>query len=1269
MASGSPEQSLREIQELIRKLDPSSTSHKDRIRKVTRFRNYVSTGAPEFYDDDIPLLLLGKESNYSDAGAMVGSTGLLLACGSSATDPKPGSMLKRSAPHVMSLLKYLVCDHLDFLDGEKVMPAKDPDTGEAELNMFAHALCCCTPAQLGHMKLHWHMESEGKGGSKEDACAVAVLLLTRHLSPDGGGKASPLALETLIPGPKARKAFDIWLTSRGGPSKDVQKKIKMLQSQVQKQGDNDDGNPTIEVGLDGAPTTTFESAGGQDMTNPLNIARGGAGGGPLSPGGGAYGGHDAPPGVATRWNQSSLSEGKSFKLTKITTALLENEFDDDHYHHHSAADDEDEEGKTRAQLKEEKKKILYRDPLGVRGEELDLRQYQRNIGAMVASMQEEFEDMAKEEDRKKRSSATDAEDIYSNKGLNKLLSAKARKEALDAAVTGEARKKREQGLKGKGGGPTGNEKESRISAAKGLVSGSILTTDNAFDPLLFLSLVHGSTALDSLQTGLDRLDNTTDNQEVRLQSLVRENFGLFLRCTNGVDVFEGGVEDETQIWARIDKMEKLSSNCVYQAKKSFTSLLENTNEVRKTQSALAVLDRMRPILEAPTLMRNHLEAGRFTAAVKAYRRVLVVEENCKVELLRQVKLKATEIARMAQKDLEKAIADPNVNVSTLLDAIRDLQELQSLHVSQTSAPDAGSKVAATNTKYDEEKKGEKDDSWKSKKATEVVKTYPPALACLLLQCKHFLNIVERDVQRVEQSVNDITQKALSNNDGDASTVTTASSTTGGDNMDDKHRWRYDILEARVVATVQAVGVTKSWLPRLVRIGVSAREAEKRGGSSGFGGGMGLTAFDVYVTTVAPAVIRLVEHATFCSLGCSNSGNTNDLDIPMSFGHGADEKVRTLLRAPLPAALSAKCATELAEMVDVVHTFATSAGHFRIPSRNSTEATAGNKSKLPDGPLVACVSMAENAVVTAERRRCIYAFDACGRSSAMNASSRGAFDGDVLLQCVQKLSEELTRPQYCANEIERGCQLVVRRCCEGLASYVRERGTAARLRAVSVCANAISGKMLDVVRDVSYLTGGQSEDVEELLGDDLESLEGVLFEEFLESVNRNVTNCVRTGLSDLSIVGATMNGKMVFPSYLSSSLLAITRCRAQVEKALGDATRRSAGKSYQQLAVVSASESMVFGMCNEIMGKLSSNRSANVMTVKQADQLANELQFVLSTLKNHLGNKAQKAGSLCLNALCQKAERSGGPGTGPDGLATVENLERLGRVYTLCLAEM
>ena len=66
---------------------------------------------------------------------------------------------------------------------------------------------------------------------------------------------------------------------------------------------------------------------------------------------------------------------------------------------------------------------------------------------------------------------------------------------------------------------------------------------------------------------------------------------------------------------------------------------------------------------------------------------------------------------------------------------------------------------------------------------------------------------------------------------------------------------------------------------------------------------------------------------------------------------------------------------------------------------------------------------------------------------------------------------LSQPEDCAAEVEKGFQLVVFKCCEGLAEYVRDRGDAARLRAVSEFANALVKDIPDVVQEVSYLTSG------------------------------------------------------------------------------------------------------------------------------------------------------------------------------------------------------
>ena len=137
----------------------------------------------------------------------------------------------------------------------------------------------------------------------------------------------------------------------------------------------------------------------------------------------------------------------------------------------------------------------------------------------------------------------------------------------------------------------------------------------------------------------------------------------------------------------------------------------------------------------------------------------------------------------------------------------------------------------------------------------------------------------------------------------------------------------------------------------------------------------------------------------------------------------------------------------------------------------------------------------------------------------------------------------------------------------------------------------------------------------------------------------------------------------FPSYLSSSLLSIVRCRAQVEQALGDKIRRADGVTYQHLSMATVADGVVEGICHAI------EMRRNKLKVRQADRLANELQFLLNTLRKFLSDGTVSVLDSTRVMLCSKAGRGNGlQGDGPDGLAALESLERLGRVYVLCLNE-
>lgn len=1243
-----PERSSAEIRQLLRKLDPQTGGgHKDRVRRLARFRNFVETDprtgfTPEFYDDDLPLLLLGSHAPAAILDEeLVGQKfyGLLQACGTPSSDHN--HMLKRSARPAMSLLKYLVLDWGEHVNGRRV------ETSQDALNPFAFALCNCTLSQLQLMNLELHIEGDKRGGAMADACRVIVLVCSNHLAEDGESK-SLLTLESVLPSASARERFSQWLASNGtSEEKFAMESVENLalarastglenehidKDDESSEGEDDDSDSNglgdeINGEFDGDVLKAFKRRKKQ-VRNEIDKKEKGKK-------------RNKSKGPAVRWEQSEV-----YQVLQAKAALDERGPDPQQL----TVRDREEAIAERARIEEEKAKALQKDPLAIRSDkDLDLGKIQsQKMDLLVQSLKDLDDDLQEVEQEREKNLSTDknTQEEY----VLRIRGLEAQKESLEGVLDSIT---------------TIGAEETKITDL------SILPTDSHFDPILFLTLVHRNAPYEVLNKSMEKLASKTDNQVQQLQNLVRDNFALFVRCADGIDVFntrEGeGVEE------RMDSLEGLALVCSDQARKSFKPLLDNTNEVRKVQSALAVLKRVVPIIQAPHLMRQHLENNRFSQALQAYRLVLVIDDNCNIDLLNQVKLKAADAAREARRDLEKRLSQDKVSLPVLLDGIRDLSELLELNVPEGAEED--------------EKRG----IFEIGSQVIHVREHPPGLACLLLQAAHFKLLVKKTIELAERNAHRIFDgESLSQIQGSTgseaiqggSTVDTSSITQSDTTVSDKastsgskktkhsasNQWKYDVLDARVFATIRAVDVIRNWLPRLLNIGTAACEDERRRAArvgrrgrkvEGEDDGQ-LSAFQVFLSNISPDVSKVVEHATFCALGSSSRGMGKD--IKMSFGRKAPEKLRTLLKSPLPPTQSSKCAKELADLVHVVGESSAATNALRPSEKDNFYETYSLS------PLEECKQMAEEAVVTVERRRCIFAFDVCARTCANRASGSGRFDGEALLTCLRTLSEELTRPEECASEVEKGCELVVRRCCEGLASYVRDRGDSARLRAVAECADALSGSLNDVVREVEYM-GCHSSEVEEVMEEDVMGLESAMFDEYLENVRDNVAGCCRVGWLDMDNSGDTepdardISAPATFPAYLSASLLAIVRCRAQVERALGDKVRRSENTSYQFVAMATAADGVVEGICNEVKDRQTR------MRVRQADRMANELQFLINTLKTYLSDETLTMVENSRRTLCSRAGRGAVQGDGPDGLAALEELERLGRVYVLCLGEM
>ena len=574
--------------------------------------------------------------------------------------------------------------------------------------------------------------------------------------------------------------------------------------------------------------------------------------------------------------------------------------------------------------------------------------------------------------------------------------------------------------------------------------------------------------------------------------------------------------------------------------------------------------------------------------------------------------------------------------------------------------------------------------------TVDVRAHPPSLSCLLLQAAHFTNMVKEAVEKTETTSKRIYDGeslltlAMENDDytadEDIAVSTTKSVDSKSTDKRERIRWKYDVLESRVLATIRVVTIARSWLPRLLRIAEITRQAEMRHAArvmrkklksavTSGDSGIDLTAFEVFVTNISPAIALLVAHGAFVALGYDEG-----LSVNPTYGvKDVDERLQKLIMSPLPAAQSSKCALELAQLAETVQRVSNSALYLK-PSerdygfgRDSAFQASHYQRAAMESSIETIVVLMEETVVTIERRKCIYAFDQCNRSCAMRASGSGIFDYDSIIQCISTLNAELTRPESCIAEVEKGCELVVRRCCEGLASYVKDRGDSARLRAVSECASALNEGIVHLVRDISDLTNHDSAILEETLIDDVMALENQMFDEFLESIRKNMSTYTKLGPmttfeEEDEFLSEKQKSKAPFPAYLSASLLAIVRCRAQVEHTLGLNTVRKhqSPATYQFLTMSTAADCVVDGVCFEISERMARMRGS------QADQYLTELQFLLNTLKRYLGDDILHASENCKNKLLSKI--GGSQGHGPEGLGAIERLERLGRIYVMCLGD-
>ena len=464
MEDDAADRASQEIKALLRRLDPKDSSHKDRIRRLNKFRNFVTgegaSKTPEFYDDDIPLLLLGSAAPAAllgdDPEVLDGNMyGLLQATGSPSVEHD--HMLKRSARHAMSLLKFLVCDFVE--DGGAA-----PSPGQPNLNLFAQSFCSLPVDKYRFMSLDLHIVGDQRGGAKEDASHVMALLLCYHMAEDGE-TPSPMAKQDLLASPMAQQAFDLWCSQNLSKEKqakmkknaqDREKKLQTLEEQelADEAFDDDEeeteGEDEADFAEDGAlaERRRKRKAAKKEVLEATQA-----------------GDLEQVRGPALRWEDSQLYREQRARFAAHQRMQEGGEF-------HDTVRDSQEAAAELAEREEEKSKVLRKDPLGLRENDFDLRNVENSQVDLLEQALLEFQ----EELRKGEAGGEDDQAL------------RAKKESLESIL---------DGIVGVAGAEGGIAETGR----------SILPTEPNFDPILFLTLVHRSATYEELVGSMNSLSS------------------------------------------------------------------------------------------------------------------------------------------------------------------------------------------------------------------------------------------------------------------------------------------------------------------------------------------------------------------------------------------------------------------------------------------------------------------------------------------------------------------------------------------------------------------------------------------------------------------------------------------------------------------------------------------------------------------------------------------------------------------------------------------